>query len=61
VPRGLARRLDRTARTLRRYGTVKQTARALRISRLDIRGRLRLRNALLADGRYRYSACRRDG
>ena len=59
VPRRLARRLDRTAQTLRRHGTVKQTARALRISRLDVRGRLRLRKALLADGRYRYSACRR--
>jgi Tol biopolymer transport system component len=58
VPRGLARRLDRTARTLRRHGTVKQTARALRTSRLDIRGRLRLRRALLAHGPYRYSACR---
>jgi hypothetical protein len=61
VPRGLARRLDRTARALRRHGTVRQTARALRISRLDVRRRLRLRRALLAYGRYRYSACERDG
>jgi Tol biopolymer transport system component len=57
VPRRLARRLDRTARVMRRHGTVEQTARALRISRLDVRGRLRLRRALLAHGRYRYSAC----
>jgi Tol biopolymer transport system component len=61
VPRPLARRLDRTALALRRHGTVRQTARALRISRLNVRGRLRLRRALLAYGRYRYSACEDAG
>ena len=61
VPRGLARRLDLTARTLERLGTVERTARALRIERFHVGGRLRLRRALLAHGDYRYAACPRDG
>lgn len=61
VPRSLARRLELTARALKRYGSVEQTARALGIRSFHVRGRLRLRRALLSHGRYRYSACQRDG
>jgi Tol biopolymer transport system component len=60
VPRRLARRLDLTARALERHGTVERTARALGTRPFTVRGRLRLRKALLAHGHYRYSACRRD-
>jgi hypothetical protein len=57
VPPSLARRLELTARALKRHGSVERTARALGIRSFQLRGRLRLRRALLSFGRYRYSAC----
>lgn len=60
VPRRVARRLDLTARALRRQGSITRAADALRIDRFHVRGRLRLRTALLAFGRYRYSSCPGD-
>jgi hypothetical protein len=59
VPHRLARRLELTARAVKRHGTVGQAARALGIARYDIRGRIRLRRALLAFGPYRYTSCMR--
>jgi hypothetical protein len=53
----VARRLELTALAVRRHSTVEQAARALGIARYGVRGRLRLRRALLAFGPYRYSSC----
>jgi Tol biopolymer transport system component len=57
VPRALARRLESTTRTYRRYGTLERAARVLGISRFHLRGRLRLRRALRSFGPYRISSC----
>jgi dipeptidyl aminopeptidase/acylaminoacyl peptidase len=58
VPRALARRLESTAQTYRRYGIIERAARVLGIRRSHLRGRLRLRRALRSFGRYRFSSCR---
>jgi hypothetical protein len=60
VPRRLAHRLELTARTVERHGTVERAARALGTARYNVRGRRRLRRALLGFGPYRYASCPRD-
>jgi hypothetical protein len=57
IPRVLARRIEATARTYARLGSIEATARARGISRLRARGHLRFQRALRAFGPYRYSAC----
>lgn len=53
VPRAIARRLETTARTVERLGA-DGAARALKLERFKVEGRLRLRAALRP---YRYASC----